>query len=42
MIVIAVPSEAAKDIGINNFDAGIFCSRDKSRVIGNIIAVVVT
>src|SRR6476469_7393456 len=42
MIVIAVPNDAANDIGINNFDAGNFCSRDKSSVIGSITAVVVT
>ncbi len=42
MIVIAVPREAANDIGIRSFDAGMFRSRARFKVTGTIIAVVVT
>ena len=42
MIVIVVPSEAANDIGIRSFDAGMFFSRERSSVTGSITAVVVT
>ena len=42
IIVIVVPSEAANDMGISSFDAGILRSRERSKVIGSIIAVVVT
>src|SRR5437879_12056114 len=41
MIVIVVPSEAANDIGIRSFDAGIFRLRERSRVTGNITEGVV-
>ena len=42
MIVIVVPSEAANDIGIKSLEAGSFLSRERSNVIGSIMAVVVT
>ncbi len=43
MIVIAVPSDAANEIGISSLDAGIpLCSRDRFIATGTMIAVVVT
>ena len=42
MMVIAVPNEAANDIGISSFEAGILRSRARSMVIGSMSAVVVT
>ena len=42
MIVIAVPSEAANDIGIRSFDAGILRLCERSKVTGSMMAVIVT
>jgi hypothetical protein len=41
IIVIVVPSDAAKERGINNFDGKISRSREKSMITGIIKAVVV-
>ena len=42
IIVIVVPSDAANESGINNFEEGIFRSRDSCSVTGSMMAVVVT
>jgi len=42
MIVIVVPSEAAKDSGSSSFDAGMLWRRERSSVVGSITAVIVT
>ena len=42
MIVMVVPSEAAKDSGISSFDGGMLRSRASCSATGSITAVVVT
>ena len=42
MIVIVVPSDAAKESGNSSFDAAMLCRRPRSSVVGSITAVIVT
>ena len=42
MMVMAVPSDAANESGINSFEAGISFSRENFSIGGSISAVIVT